>query len=100
MGFQVSRMRRDTFAYPYPGKSTREIFSFTRKKLIVWVLPGLELVLARFFRLTSALIKEDFPTFDLPAMAISGKFSGGYSEGLVALLMNSADMTLMALGLP
>src|SRR4030043_2370078 len=92
MGFQVCRTARGTLAYPYPGRSTREILPFTRKKLIVWVRPGLELVLARFFCFTRALIKEDFPTFDFPAMATSGKSPVGYSEGLVALLIKSAEV--------
>jgi hypothetical protein len=41
------------------------------------------------------LIREDLPTFDRPANAISGKIAGGYWEGLTALLTNSADLMIM-----
>src|SRR5512143_185613 len=95
MGFQACRTSRGALANPYPGRSTRERFSFTRKKLIVCVLPGWELILARFFRFTRVLISEDLPTLDFPAMATSGRFPGGYSEGLAALLTNSAERTFM-----
>lgn len=57
----------------------------TEKKLIDLVLPGLELVRARFRQLISLLIREDFPTFDLPAKAISGLSEGGSCSGRAAL---------------
>ena len=44
---------------------------------MVWVFPGWEEVLASDFRFISALIKDDFPTLDFPANAISGlSFAG------------------------
>ena len=42
------------------------------KKLIDFVLPGVEDVLASLEFLSRWLINEDFPTLDLPTMAISG----------------------------
>ena len=44
---------------------------------MAWVLPGVELVLAIFLLLTSTFIRDDFPTLDLPAKAISGLSGGG-----------------------
>lgn len=67
-------------AKPYPGKSAKTNFSSTRKKLIPWVLPGVDEVLARALRPSKKLIREDFPTFDLPANAISGKGLSGSSS--------------------
>lgn len=52
------------------------------------VLPGVELVFARFFRLKIELIKEDLPTLDLPHNTTSGSFSFGSSEVLKADNMN------------
>ncbi len=63
--------------------------------MISWVHPGLELVFTRPFRLTRVLIKEDFPTLDLPAKAISGSPCSGYWEGFAALFINSADCIFM-----
>ena len=37
------------------------------------------------------LIKEDFPTFDLPIKAYSGRFSFGHLKTSVLLMTNSAD---------
>ena len=87
----------DTFAYPYPGKSAiRKIFLLrlagswvTSKKLIVRVRPGVELTCA-IFAPTSALIRDDLPTFDRPAKAISGKSGAGNRRGSAALRTNSA----------
>jgi hypothetical protein len=61
------------------------------KKLMSRVQPGVLLVRARFFFLVMALMREDFPTLDLPANAISGRIPSGYWEGSVADLINSAD---------
>ena len=44
-----------------------------------WVLPGVFEVLANFFWLAKALIKVDFPEFDLPQRAISLPVSEGKS---------------------
>src|SRR6185369_3418613 len=67
-----------TLANPYPGRSTSVKVPFTSKKFINWVRPGVELVLTRFLRFTRALIRDDFPTFDLPEKAISGRSPSGY----------------------
>lgn len=48
------------------------------------VLPGVELVFARFFRLKMELIKDDLPTLDLPHKTTSGSFSFGSSVVLKA----------------
>ena len=47
---------------------------------MVLVLPGFDEVLARFFLSKNEFIKEDFPTLDLPAKAISSKLSFGNWE--------------------
>ena len=41
------------------------------------VLPGVLLVRASPFRLRRVLMREDFPTLDRPANAISGRTAGG-----------------------
>ena len=64
----------------------------TEKKLIDLVLPGLELVRASFREFTSLFIREDFPTFDLPAKAISGLFGGGNCSGRVALFKKETSI--------
>ena len=46
-------------------------------KLIDWVLPGVELVFAMPRRFSSLLIREDLPTLERPAKAISGRSSAG-----------------------
>jgi len=61
------------------------------------VQPGVLLVLARFFFRAMVLMREDFPTLDLPAKATSGSFPSGYWEGRVADLTNSADTIFMIL---
>ena len=64
----------DTFAYPYPGKSTKYIFSIsgvaTSKKLISRVFPGVRPVLTNLVRSRSAFMVLDFPTLDRPIKAI------------------------------
>ncbi len=56
----------------------------------VLVFPGLELVLARFTLFIMELIKELFPTLDLPMKAYSGKFGSGQSCHFPLLFTNSA----------
>ena len=63
-----------------------------------WVRPGVELVFTRRLRLTRVLIRLDLPTFERPAKAISGSSAGGYWEGFVALVTNSADLIIMFVG--
>lgn len=46
-----------------------------------------------------AFIREDFPTLDLPTMAISGLFGGGKSSGLTALFTNFTLFKLPILSL-
>src|SRR5512147_2881378 len=64
-----------------------------------WVLPGVELVRTRFLRFTSTLMREDFPTLERPAKAISGRSPSGYWLGFVALFMNSVLLMIKG-GLP
>ena len=49
-----------------------------KKKLSACVFPGLALVLAKLFLLTSVFIKLLFPTLLLPTIRNSGKLSVGY----------------------
>src|SRR6476620_3525718 len=73
---------RDTLAYPYPGRSAKINSGLgfpgqrTSKKLIERVRPGVELVLA-IFDPSRELITLDFPTFDRPKNATSGKVGAG-----------------------
>jgi hypothetical protein len=62
---------------------------------MVWVRPGLELVFTRFLRPNNELIREDLPTLERPANAISGGPGRGYWAGFTALVTNSADLTFM-----
>src|SRR5271165_6013304 len=55
----------------------------TWKKLMVWVRPGVLLVLAILLP-TRALIKLDLPTFERPRKAISGAPAGGNCFGSTA----------------
>ncbi len=59
------------------------------------VRPGVVLVFTNRLRSMRVLIREDFPTLDRPANAISGKIAGGYWDGLTALFTNTADFTIM-----
>jgi hypothetical protein len=43
------------------------------------------------------LIRLDLPTLERPTKATSGNSAGGYWDGLVALVTNSADLMIMAL---
>src|SRR5579863_531160 len=78
-----------TRANPYPGRSAKTKSGCglpgrrTWKKLIVWVRPGVLLVLA-FLLPTRELIKLDFPTLDRPTKAISGALGGGNCRGSAA----------------
>ena len=47
------------------------------KKLTVIVLPGTELTLARFLRLKTLFMSEDFPTFERPENANSSRSDFG-----------------------
>jgi hypothetical protein len=60
------------FAYQYQGRSTICRCSLMRKKFKSLVFQGVLDDFARVFLLVSALISEDFPTFDLPKNANSG----------------------------
>jgi hypothetical protein len=64
---------------------------FTRKKLISRVRPGVRLTLANAFLFTSRLRREDYPTFDRPANAISGSSDSGRHPSAEAMPpMNSS----------
>ena len=80
-----------TFAYPYPGRSTRYHFvsfffsdcpeedvDIISKWFINCVLPGLEEVFASFLLLHIKFIKEDFPTLLRPKNANSGLSGFGH----------------------
>jgi hypothetical protein len=70
------------------------MFSLTRKKLIVCVRPGVELVRANPRELVSAFSKLDLPMFERPQKATSGRLSWGKSSGCFALLTNRAELIL------
>ena len=53
------------------------------------VFPGVLLTFASLRLLRIRLMREDFPTLDLPVKAISAGPSGGYCEGFTAAQMNS-----------
>ena len=55
-----------------------------------FVFPGVPDIFANFFFWQIELIKEDFPTFDLPIKAYSGIKSEGQSSILVLLTINLA----------
>jgi len=80
----------ELLANPYPGRFHQGRGVIYPKKLITWVLPGLELVLARSSGY-DGVDQRRLTHVGLPAMAISGRFPGGYSEVLVALLTNSRE---------
>jgi hypothetical protein len=60
-----------------------------------WVLPGVWLVLTRFFWCRRELMTDDFPTFDRPAKAICGLLSEGNCSGPGALTTYSAESIFM-----
>jgi hypothetical protein len=64
------------------------------KKLISWVRPGLLETLTSLLRCKRQLIKEDLPTFERPAKAISGGPTGGYPLGFTAAVKKSEFLIL------
>jgi hypothetical protein len=66
-----------------------------RKKLKSLVFQGMFDVFARLFLWVSVLIRDDFPTFDLPKKAISGYSGGGHCCKVEAEVMNWADLTII-----
>ena len=60
----------------------------------------MELVLTSFLRLSRELINVDFPTFERPANAISGRVVAGNCHGVAALRINSAERIFICLYLP
>lgn len=54
-------------------------------------MPGILDAFASWLRWVSILIKDDFPTLDLPINAISGKFVSGHSDRFDALFIKFAD---------
>ncbi len=65
--------------------------------MIPRVRPGVLDVRARLCRPAKRLSKVDFPTFDLPAMAISGGPAGGSEPSVRVSAMNVAERTSGAL---
>mmetsp|Transcript_1507 Transcript_1507/g.5161 ORF Transcript_1507/g.5161 Transcript_1507/m.5161 type:complete len:244 (+) Transcript_1507:1344-2075(+) len=92
----VSLSDFDTFAYPYPGKSTKYQDLLTRKWLMVLVFPGVLEVCARSRRFVNMLIRDDLPTFDRPTRANSALSSsaGGQPSTLTELMMYSTLLTV------
>src|SRR3974390_1008366 len=90
---------REILAYPYPGRSVKSSsgrgFPANRisKKLMERVRPGVELVLASFVP-TSALMTLDFPTFERPRNAVSGRPGGGKWAGSLAESRNRERMRI------
>src|SRR5690606_27656699 len=64
---------------------------FILKWFISCVFPGLPEVLANPFLWVSILIRDDFPTLDLPIKAYSGRGSFGQLATLELLITKSAD---------
>ena len=85
-----------TFAYPYPGRSTRRAWYEVLKKLISCVRPGVLLTRARDLVPVTRLRQLDFPEFERPIKAISGIESCGHSARLDALVRNSADIRVVS----
>ena len=56
------------------------------------VFPGVLLVLANLLRLVRQLIKDDFPTLERPAKAISGTKVSGYCAGFTAVARSFASI--------
>src|SRR5690606_12344227 len=83
----------DVWASPCPGTSTRSQSLVIMKWFISWVLPGFCEVFAKPFLLVNALMREDFPTFERPIKAYSGKFGAGNLSTSVLLTTNSALLT-------
>ena len=61
----------------------------SKEKISCLVRPGVCEVLARVVRPVSALTREDLPTFDRPAKAISGRLIGGRAGRFWAAAMKS-----------
>jgi len=61
-----------------------------RKRLTKRVFPGVRLTLANPLRCKRELMREDFPTFDRPMKATSGRSLFRNCSGPAQLLINSA----------
>jgi len=59
------------------------------------VLPGVELVLARFFEFVKQLISELFPTLLLPTNATIGSGEDGRHEHDATLVTNFASLIII-----
>src|SRR5271166_3412467 len=71
----------------------------TWKKLMVWVRPGVLLVLAILVA-TSALIKLDLPTLERPRKAISGAPGGGNCFGSTAAVTKRVSTFMQSVTVP
>ena len=63
------------------------------------VFPGFTAVFASSLRFVSILIKEDFPTLDLPIKAYSCRSEGGHLDTSALLTINSAFLISIVFGL-
>ena len=70
------------------------VVSSISKKFINCVFQGFGEVCARFFLLQRALIKLDFPTFDLQIKANSGLSGEGQCSNFVPLFINVAELII------
>ena len=68
-----------------------------RKKLMSCVCPGFEDTFARSFLPVIMLISEDFPTFDRPMKANSGKSEEGQDSKSGALVLKIAELIFISL---
>ena len=64
--------------------------------MISMVFPGVAEVMANPFRPVSMLMRLDFPTFERPMKAYSGRFPAGHLRTSVLLMINSALVISMA----
>jgi hypothetical protein len=62
---------------------------------MVCVLPGLPEIFASPFLLTSIFNSDDFPTFDLPMKAYSGREGGGHWLIFALLVTKEADLIII-----
>jgi hypothetical protein len=63
--------------------------------LISCVFPGFDEVFANSLTPVSILIREDFPTFDLPIKAYSGIRGGGHLSSVILLITNRTDLMII-----
>ena len=73
------------------------MFATIKKKLMLWVLPGVFDVRASFFRFSKEFRRLDFPTFERPKKEISGEPPSTQWAASNALFINSDEVIFIAL---